>query len=379
LRPEEYDVIVVGAGPAGSAASLSCAGAGIKTLLIDALALPRDKLCAGGVSSWVIERLEVPNDLIERTIEQVQIVAGSKKIPVIPWPKDMAYRMVMRRDFDHFVTEKARKAGAKIKDRTAVATLLRDNNGVVNGVRTTRGDFKARLIIGCDGASSVVARTSGLWSKWWSRGNEAQGWRRHQAFCLETQMQLDPQVIEQRVGNTMTLLYEKGFPGYSWIFPKRRVLTVGLASFSYLTPVKELRERLKRLIQDHPVASKLLHHAEMQRLSGAYLPIRGPLMPSYDDGVIVAGDSASQVGAVWGEGIYFAVRAGLAAGETAVDAICKQDVSRQFLKKYEDRWRQEIGENLVTQAEILRRASTPLQATIDFAVNLSTNRTRLYP
>jgi digeranylgeranylglycerophospholipid reductase len=350
----------------------------MKTLLVDALNLPRDKLCAGGVSSWVIERLRVPDDLIERTVEHVQIVAGSKKIPIIPWPKDMAYRMVMRRDFDHFITEKARKAGAEIKDRTAVATLFRNNNGVVSGVRTSRGDFKSQLIIGCDGASSIVARTSGLWSKWWSRGDEAEGWRRHQAFCLETQMELDPQIIEQRVGNTMTLLFDKSFPGYSWIFPKRRVLTVGLASFSYLTPVKELRERLNRLIHDHPVASKLLNDAEMKSLSGAYLPIRGPLMPSYDDGVIIAGDAASQVGAVWGEGIYFAVRAGLAAGETAVDAIRKQDVSRQFLKKYEDRWRQEIGENLMTQAEILRKASTPLQATIDFAANLATNRTKLY-
>jgi flavin-dependent dehydrogenase len=287
--------------------------------------------------------------------------------------------MVVRREFDQFLTEKARESGAEIRDRTAVTSLLRNKNGIVRGVRTTRGEIRAGLVIGCDGASSVVARTSGLWKKWWNRDDTVKGWRRHQALCLETQMQLDEKAIEQRVGNTMTILFERGFPGYSWIFPKRKVLTVGLASFSYLTHAKELRERLSRLINDHPVTSKLLHDAKMRRLQGAYLPIRGPLTPSYDNGVMVAGDSASQVGAVWGEGIYFAVRAGIAAGETAVDAISNQDVSRHFLKKYEERWKREIGQNLMTQSEILNRAPTPLQATIDFAENLVRNKTELYP
>jgi digeranylgeranylglycerophospholipid reductase len=379
MPEEKYDVIVVGTGPAGSVASLSCGSAGLKTLLVDALPLPRDKLCAGGVSPWVIEKLRVPDNLIERRIEQVQVVAGSKKIPVIPWPSDMAYRMVMRKEFDHFLTEKARRAGVVIKDKTAVITLLRNEQGLVEGVRTTRGEFRAGLVIGCDGASSVVARTSGLWKKWWNQEDIVKGWRQHQALCLEMQMRLDPQVIEGMVGNTMTLLFEKDFPGYSWIFPKRKVLTVGIASFSDLTRADELRERFHILVNNHPVASRLLHHAETGRLQGAYLPIRGPLSPSYDDGVMVAGDSASQVGAIWGEGIYFAVRAGMAAGETAVEAINKQNASRQFLKKYEERWKREIGENLSAQAKILSGSPTPLQATTTFAEYLMKNRSRLYP
>jgi digeranylgeranylglycerophospholipid reductase len=379
MPDEKYDVAVVGAGPAGSVASLCCGSAGLKTLLVEALPLPRDKLCAGGVSPWVIEKLRVPANLIERSIERVQVVAGSKNIPVIPWPSDMAYRMVMRKEFDYFLTEKARRAGVVIKDKTTVITLLRNEQGLVSGVRTNRGEYKAGLVIGCDGASSVVARTSGLRRKWWGQEDIVKGWRRHQALCLETQMRLDPQVIDREVGNTMTLLFEKSFPGYSWIFPKRKVLTVGIASFSYLTRAEELRERLKRLVNNHPVASRLLHHAKSGRLKGAYLPIRGPLSPSYDDGVMVAGDSASHVGAVWGEGIYFAVRAGIAAGETAVEAIDMQNVSRQFLKKYEERWKREMGENLSAQAKILKESPTPLQATTSFAEYLMNNRIRLYP
>ncbi len=232
LAETDYDVIVVGAGPAGSAASMKCSQAGLKTILIEGQSFGRDKLCAGGVNPWVIRKLEVPDSLIERTIEQVQVVAGSRKIPVIPLPDDMAYRMVLRKDFDWFLVRKAKEAGSTTKDRTKVYSVLKDAEGRVSGVSSSEGDVKARLVIGCDGASSVVARTSGLWEKWWSRRGMKRGWRNHQAFCLETQMRLNPKEIERRVGNTMTLLFEKSFPGYYWIFPKSSVLTVGALSLS---------------------------------------------------------------------------------------------------------------------------------------------------
>jgi geranylgeranyl reductase family protein len=379
LAETDYDVIVVGAGPAGSAASMICAEAGLKTILIEGQSFGRDKLCAGGVSPWVIRRLEVPDGLIERTIEQVQVVAGSKKIPVIPWPDDMAYRMVMRKDFDWFLVRKAKEAGSTAKDRTTVYSVLRDTEERVCGVRSSEGDVKARLVIGCDGASSVVARTSGLWEKWWSRRGMKRGWRNHQAFCLETQMCLNPKEIERRVGNTMTLLFEKSFPGYYWIFPKRSVLTVGALSLSWSMSAEELKERLNKIIKNNAVATEVLRGAKMTALRGAYLPIRGPLYPSFDDGVMVAGDSASHVGAVWGEGIYFAVRAGIAAGETAIQAIRNDNVSKQFLKVYEERWKREIGDNLSTQARILSEAQTPLQATTGFAECLVKEKSRLYP
>jgi geranylgeranyl reductase family protein len=379
LAEIDYDVVIVGAGPAGSAASMICAEAGLKTILIEGQSFGRDKLCAGGVSPWVIRRLEVPDSLIERTIEQVQVVAGSKKIPVIPWPTDMAYRMVMRKEFDRFLVRKAKEAGSKAKDRTMVYSVLRDAEKRICGVRSSEGDLRARLVIGCDGASSVVARTSGLWEKWWSRRRMKRGWRDHQAFCLETQMRLDSKEIENRIGNTMTLLFEKSFPGYYWIFPKRSVLTVGALSFSSSMGAEELKECLNRIIRNNAVASDFLRGAKMAALRGAYLPIRGPLCPSFDNGVMVAGDSASQVGVVWGEGIYFAVRAGIAAGETAIQAIRNDDVSVNFLKAYEERWKREIGYNLSVQAKILSEAPTPLQATISFTEYLVKEKSRLYP
>jgi geranylgeranyl reductase family protein len=379
LAEIDYDVIVVGAGPAGSAASMICAEAGLKTILIESQSFGRDKLCAGGVSPWVIRRLEVPGSLIERTIEQVQVVAGSKKIPVIPWPDDMAYRMVMRKEFDFFLVRKAKEAGSMVKDRTRVCSVLKNAEEKVCGVRSSGGDVKARIVIGCDGASSVVARTSGLWEKWWSRGAMGEGWRNHQAFCLETQTSLDSKMIESRVGSTMTLLFEKDFPGYYWIFPKRNVLTVGALSLSFSVGAEELKERMKRIIKYNSVASNILRGAKMAALKGAYLPIHGPLYPSFGDGLMVAGDSASHVGAVWGEGIYFAVRAGIAAGETAIQAIRNDDVSKQFLKAYEERWKREIGNNLSVQAKILNEAPTPLHATISFAEYLIKEKSRLYP
>ena len=374
MAEQKYDVIVVGSGPAGTTASLMCASSGLKTLMLEALPLPRDKLCAGGVSPWVIKKLGIPEELIERTVQKVQVFAGSKKIPTIPWPSDMAYRMVMRREFDYFLVGKCREAGVEIRDKTRVSSVRKDEKGQAIRVLTSSGEFNAKLVIGCDGAFSVTARTTGLWTKWWGRNNARKGWRNHQALCLETQMYLDPQEIEKRVNNTMYLFFEKDFPGYYWIFPKRSFLTVGVLSFSSLFASKQLVEDLTTAIRTRPAMSELLRGAKMGPLKGAYLPIRGPLSPSYSDGVMLAGDSAAQVGAVWGEGIYFAVKAGIAAGETAVKAIRSNNVSGQFLRKYEERWKREIGGNLQTQARILLDAPTPLEATTAFSEYLVKDR-----
>jgi digeranylgeranylglycerophospholipid reductase len=379
LAKQEYDIIVIGAGSAGTASSLCCAEAGLKTLLLEALPLPRDKLCAGGVSPWVIKKLGIPEHLVERTIQQVQVVAGSKTIPSIPWPSDMAYRMVMRKEFDHFLVNKCLDAGVEVRDKTPISAVTKSRKGETTGVKTTLKEFRAKLVIGCDGASSVVARTTGLWTKWWTQTNTRRTWRKHQALCFETQMRLDPHEIEKRVGNTMSLFFERDFPGYHWIFPKLSFLTVGTLSFSPQITAQKIRERLTRIIHRHPVAYEALRGAKMGPLRGAYIPIRGPLSPSYSDGVMLAGDSAAQVGAIWGEGIYFATRAGIAAGETAVQATKNNDMSSQFLRKYEERWKQEIGANLEAQAKILRAAPTPLQATIAFAEYLVKNRNMLYP
>jgi len=365
----EFDVVVVGAGPAGGLASSICAGSGLKVLMLEALPLPRDKLCGGGVAPWVIKQMDVPDHLIERTIEHVQVIAGSKTILKMPIPNEIAYRMIMRQDFDHFLVRRAQQVGTVIKERTRVHSVLRNNRGAVVGVLTNIGKIRAKLTIGCDGASSTVARSAGLWEKWWPK-ETSKGWRRHQAFCLETQMQLSPEMIESRISNTMMLFFEKDFPGYYWIFPKKRVLTVGLGAFSDAIGANVLRERLNRLIRLHPVASEVLEDSQMGSVKGAYLPIQGPLSPSYAAGVIVAGDSAGQVGSVWGEGIYFAVRAGIAAGETAVQAIQEDDMSAQFLREYENRWKQAIGKSLSIQADILRESPTPLDATTTYAEHL---------
>jgi geranylgeranyl reductase family protein len=366
---DEYDVVVVGAGPAGALASHICAGNGLRTLLVEALSMPRDKLCGGGVAPWVIRELNVPAYLIERTIERVQVIAGSKTILTMPIPNEIAYRMVLRHDFDHFLVRRAEQAGAAVKEGTRVRSVIRNTQGAVLGIVTDTGKIRAKLTIGCDGASSTVARSAGFWEKWWPE-DANKGWRKHQAFCLETQIQLSPEAIDSRISNTMMLFFEKDFPGYYWVFPKKQVLTVGVGSFSDLIGANVLRERLNRLIQLHPVASEVLEGSQRGSVKGAYLPIRGPLSPLYAAGVILAGDSAAQVGSVWGEGIYFAVRAGIAAGETAVQAIQEDDVSARFLSEYENRCEETIGKSLSIQADILRNSPTPLDATTAYAEHL---------
>jgi len=360
MPPKDYDVIVVGAGPAGSMAALYAARSGASTALLDMEKLPRDKLCGGGVNAWVIRKLSIPENIVERTMDKAQVVAGDKKLPLVSWPDSLAWRMVLRDRFDHYLTKMAVEAGVSLIESTPVESVVLDNKAV-HGVKTRNNDYlHCKVVIGCDGASSKIAKTAGFWSKWFN--DSAQNWFDRCAYCVEAQYKLPDSEIEARVGNTTFIFYERDLMGYHWIFPKKGLLTVGTGC-ARTHSRKKPSSYFNDLVRGNQIAKEILKDAKLVgRPKGAYVPFSGALKPSYADGVLLAGDSAGMVGAVTGEGIYFAVRAGMVAGEVAAKAALAGNTSSKYLSQYEKKWQAKIGLDLDTQARFLRKTQNPLIA-----------------
>ncbi|MGQ9723371.1 MAG: hypothetical protein ACUVXA_18865, partial [Candidatus Jordarchaeum sp.] len=138
--------------------------------------------------------------------------------------------------------------------------------------------------------------------------------------------------------------------GYGWIFPKDGMLSVGVGSAAGMMDRKPA-EYLKYFMK-HPAAAQFLDGGKVVMSRGAFIPYRRVFTPSYSAGLLVAGDAAGMVSPVTGEGIFFAVRAGMDAGTTASEAVQSKDFSADFLSKYEQRWMNSIGHNLGFQAQV---------------------------
>jgi flavin-dependent dehydrogenase len=242
---------------------------------------------------------------------------------------------------------------------------------------TNKGIFKGKIVVGCDGVSSVVAKTGGFWTKWF--GNDARKWRERCAYCTEAHFKLPDREIDKRIGNTLHLFYERGLMGYHWIFPKKGILTVGTGCATIgmrKKPVSYFNDFTK----GNPIAVRILEGAKLTgKVKGAYSPLSGTFTPTYGDGVLLAGDSVGMVGSVTGEGIYFAARAGIAAGEVAAEAALSDNVSASFLERYEKRWRREFGNLLEIQFKFLLETQNPLKAMGLYTEYIITHQKEAFP
>ncbi len=152
----DYDVIVVGAGPAGSTTAYELARRGVRVGLFEKQRLPRTKPC-GGCLSLKIDRILAPDfhRLIERTIYGVRFTCERLR-PIYRRSDDPVAYMVMRDRFDAFLAARAQETGAMLHEGEAVRAVREQEDGVE--VETALGAYQARFVVGADGATGIVAR-----------------------------------------------------------------------------------------------------------------------------------------------------------------------------------------------------------------------------
>jgi geranylgeranyl reductase family protein len=290
-----YDVIVVGAGPAGSTAAFECAARGLQTLIVDRAEFPRDKPCGGGVMVRTARALPVDiTPVIERTAFTARLVRRNGRTDAITSSVPLCH-MTRRTRLDAFLLEAARRRGATVMEKSAVRTMEGREDGVQ--VATDSGRFVASVVVGADGVNGVTARLSGM------RPDVMK------AVALEARLVLPDGVPAewQRAG----AVYSIGCPGgYGWVFPKEDHLNVGVAGWERIAPT--LRRRLHEFTKACGFDPALLDGER-----GYRIPFRRKGSPLVSGRTMLVGDAGGLADPLTGDGIYSAVVSGKEAAVAA--------------------------------------------------------------
>jgi len=303
----DYDVIVVGAGPGGATASRFCARSGLKTLLVEKERFPRYKPCGGCLSLKTVHLLDLDlTPVIENTIFGVKFSYCLKKPFHIELKEPIAF-LVMRDRFDQFLKEKALEEGAEMLEGERVVKVQEKGKGVE--VELANGEkFNSQYLIGADGADSIVAKSISL-SPY---GNDGNG------IAIQSEIPFDSSIHFPEKELHFIHLDFGGIPnGYSWVFPKKEWLSIGIGGMFRETKKMNPRQYLRGFLK----GLTYVPEGKMERM-------RGHLLPSFYDEwqkvsqgkVLLVGDAAHLMDPLQGEGIYYAVRSGMLAAEAIIES-----------------------------------------------------------
>ncbi|MQA84841.1 MAG: FAD-dependent oxidoreductase [Streptosporangiales bacterium] len=350
---ERFDVVVVGAGPAGSAAALVAARSGLSVLLLERGPFPGAKNMFGGVVYCRILDTLVPNWWTEAPVQrwvtrrQTMVLADGQALTVDfrnqnwgsePYNGATAYRA----EFDAWLASKAEEAGATLVCSTTATGLLTSESGRVHGVRTDRpdGEVEASVVIACDGVNSFLAKEAGLYPNWSAD---------HYTVGVKEVLALPSAAIEERCGlggdegmDIEILGGTGGVPGGGFFYTNRDTVAVGVVLS--VAGLRDSGRRPEEIIADlkaHPAIAPLVRGGELVEFTAHTIPEAGLAgMPrTVGDGILVAGDAAHLclAAGIWLEGVNFAIGSGAFAAETAVEAIRAGDTSARGLAGYRRR------------------------------------------
>jgi geranylgeranyl reductase family protein len=292
---KRYDVIVVGAGPAGSTAAYRLAKAGADVLLVDRARFPRDKPCGGGVTGRAARLLAFSIEpVVEHVVTAVDLRLRYGKTLARGDGQPLVY-MTQRRRLDHFLAQKAVEAGAELREGVKVSDVKVRVDGV-----SVEGN-EADALIGADGVNGVTARALDL------GGNRVVG------VALEGNMphsKMDPGLYDGRLALELGVVPG----GYGWVFPKGDHANFGVGGWAEEGP--RLREHLRRLCEAHGASVD-----ELEELRGFRLPLREPRSTLARGRALLVGDAAGLIDPVSGDGMFEGFLSSHYASEAVLDLL----------------------------------------------------------
>lgn len=338
-----YEIIIVGAGPSGSATALQLTNLdpalASQILLLDKAVFPRTKLCAGGVTSdaeSVVRKLGVSIDLPAVPVHISKFVFPTGSM-ILQQPNH--FRVFRREEFDYNLFRNARERGVVTQDGEAVENIICTPSCVI--VQTSKNEYRAKVLIGADGANSTVRKLLGL-----RRGERLM-------MALEIVAPAEEVMTTNFVDNMAVFdfsLTSNGVAGYCWIFPtvyqEAPMLSLGIIEAPFVKAdsislktafagwLKELEVDLNRFdLRGHPA----LRYEPRVRCSSHR--------------ILLVGDAAG-IDPLFGEGITSALSLGIIAGQTAYKAIRNSDFS---FSDYEKRIRSSSIGSLMRRRRLFAR------------------------
>ena len=351
---DTWDLLVVGGGPAGSAAALAAKlrRPDARVLLLDRSDFPRDKACGDGIAAHgrdELAKLGLP-DLVADYKPTTKLSVVSPGGATVSATAARPNHVVPRKVFDARLVDAARTQGVEVR-RHKVRALTQDSGTVdVDGIR-------ARAVVAADGAGSAVRRLIGV----------PMTAERHTAIAVRGYADLPPG-SDRADGAQFIAMQKQGWPAYAWSFP----IGDGTANIGFGLMLPRLRAagrpgkevlhgRLAALLPDLSGRDLLAHHLP--------LSTGRPATPGHGR-VLLAGDAASLINPLTGEGIYYALLSGRLAGIAAVGAPSDP------LRAYRYGLRQALGNHLRT-TDVLARASQSSRF-MDAAIATAGRRTDVF-
>ncbi len=354
----EYDVVIVGGGPAGLSAGIYLAKRGVKTLLIERGRFCGAKNLFGGVvytdsiRTLVPEFPNVEPFPCERPVTEEGYLILTEKgyVKITHSKEDKAHSFTaFRAKFDPFLADVAQRLGVDLAPKTKVVDFLRDDRGFISGVVVDRpksffddnqATISAKVTILAEGVNRVLSQKAGLYNRDFQPEEVV--------LSVKEVLQLPKGELEKRLGlkEDEGLAFEvlgfitQGYPGLGFLYTNKNSISFGVGIFLSELAKNNLRpyELLERA-KTHPFFHRLFEGAEVLEYGAHLIPEWGykGFPKFYGNGVLVCGDAGGFVNPLFREGTNLAIYSGLLAGETAFIALEKGDFSEKTLRVYEEK------------------------------------------
>lgn len=293
-----FDVAIVGAGPAGTAAAFDLLEKGLRVLILDKTQFPRKKACAGGITPKAYQLFKYDiTSIIKRECRTLQINPKHGRSFLIKEKNPLCY-MTKREDLDLFSLNTVIEKGAVFKVIGKIISIRQTNSQVE--INTEKESFKASYLIGADGANSIVRR-------YVSRRMDFE-----KQSAIEADVKIDrPDRVQ------MVFDFSVFKNGYFWIFPKDDHVNIGMYSVDSRPGFK-----VQHLFD---YAAEKLHSKQLTALKGYPICTGGFKYRACSKRILLAGDAAGMGEKLLGEGIYFAVKSGQTAAGAILASVNKKD------------------------------------------------------
>lgn len=318
-----YDLIIIGAGPAGSTAGRLAGKLGLKTLIIEKEEFPRYKPCGGAFSEHAMSYLDytVPPNINEKEVYGARVHYQNHVIE-----KQKEYRiatLVTRSVLDNYMLSKAKEVNVKVNMAEKVKICEEMEDYVV--VNSTRDRYEAKFVIVAEGAQGRLNRLVRKKVK-----------KEEFGICMVTEIKEKNDIIDKYIFNAIDIHFGVAKLGYGWIFPHDNYYSVGVGGIAKSMP--QPKKVIKKFLQDNGFASSGLN------LRGHLIPVGGLKRKLSSPRLILCGDAAGFVDSFYGEGIAYAIRSGQLAVELIYDSLMNN--RKISINKYELTCEQEFGNNL---------------------------------
>ena len=362
MTKREYDLIVVGAGPAGSSAAYAAAKNGIKVALLEKEENVAQTVRTSGVT-WIdyAKEFGIPEDCYN-PIRTYNFCSPNNTVSITD-NKPKAAVLDVRKTY-RFLADMAKKNGAEIFVNTNVTNVITENGSIV-GVKASSSNsemiFHARMLIDASGFQSAVSKSLGLVKQW-------------ERFGVGAEYEAE---VENVKSDTWWLMVGQMYSpaGYAWIFPLgKNIVRIGVGVGKPESDV-DPTQRLDELIEKGAGPIKDLGKITKKEFHYGLIPNEGLSRKTVYDNLILVGDTAGMANPLVLEGIRYAIKYGRVAGDVASKAIKSGDTSEKALQYYEEIWKKEIESKIKSahkvQARWLELSDSEWDKEIDIISNLT--------